>query len=127
MIGFLPWQTRHTALLCLFAMKIMRDGGSCQEHRGILFCIQPLRPLGCRWPPHWLLLEAAECNIERESKKFFIPKNVNSIVAKIYAINSLMKYWQEDLRYPQFCISVAISEIMSDWSDEQFGLRCIKE
>ena len=29
-------------LLCRFAMKIMSDGGSCQEHRGIMFCDWPL-------------------------------------------------------------------------------------
>ena len=42
--------------------EIMRDGGSCQEHRGIMFCIRPLTPPNDRWTPHQWPLGPAECS-----------------------------------------------------------------
>ena len=42
--------------------EIMRDGGSCQEHRGIMFCIRPLTPPNDRWTPHQWPLGSAEYN-----------------------------------------------------------------
>lgn len=60
--GYLPWQTSWMALFCRFCHEIMRDGGSCQGHRGIIFCNRPLTPLDDRWSPHQWPLGSAECS-----------------------------------------------------------------